>query len=72
MVRVRWRVQIAKSLVAEMTGVDGTKKLDMMRSIGADHVIDYTQEDFTRTGQRYGRRIWLVPPRRPPRRWPSV
>jgi len=46
-------VQIAKSLSAEVTGVDKARKLDMMRSIGADHVIDYTQEDFTRNGQRY-------------------
>ena len=36
-----------------MTGVDNTEKLDLMRSIGADHVIDYTQEDFTRNGQHY-------------------
>ncbi len=46
-------VQIAKSYGAEVTGVDSTKKLDMVRSIGADHVIDYTQEDFTKNGQRY-------------------
>ncbi len=46
-------VQFAKSLGAEVTGVDSTRKLEMMRSIGADHVIDYTQEDFTRNGQRY-------------------
>ncbi|MFC1941342.1 NAD(P)-dependent alcohol dehydrogenase [Chloroflexota bacterium] len=46
-------VQIAKSFRAEVTGVDSTSKLDMMRSIGADHVIDYTQEDFTKNGQRY-------------------
>ncbi len=46
-------VQIAKSFGAEVTGVDSTSKLDMMRSIGADHVIDYTQEDFTKNGQRY-------------------
>jgi len=46
-------VQIAKSFGAEVTGVDSTKKLDMLRSIGADHVIDYTQEDFTKNGQRY-------------------
>ncbi|NIQ91560.1 zinc-binding dehydrogenase, partial [Candidatus Bathyarchaeota archaeon] len=46
-------VQIAKSFGAEVTGVDSTKKLDMVRSIGADHVIDYTQEDFTQNGQRY-------------------
>lgn len=46
-------VQIAKSFGADVTGVDSTKKLDMMRSIGADLVIDYTQEDFTKNGQRY-------------------
>jgi NADPH:quinone reductase-like Zn-dependent oxidoreductase len=46
-------VQIAKSFGAEVTGVSSTSKLDMLRSIGADHVIDYTQEDFTRSGQRY-------------------
>ena len=48
-------VQIAKSFGAEVTGVDSTSKLDMMRTIGADHVIDYTQEDFTQNGQRYDR-----------------
>jgi NADPH:quinone reductase-like Zn-dependent oxidoreductase len=46
-------VQIAKSFGSEVTGVDSTRKLDIMRSIGADHVIDYTQEDFTKTGHRY-------------------
>jgi len=46
-------VQIAKSFGAFVTGVDSTGKLDMMRSIGADRVIDYTQEDFTKNGQVY-------------------
>lgn len=46
-------VQIAKSFGAEVTGVCGTRNVDMVRSIGADHVIDYTQEDFARGGQRY-------------------
>jgi len=46
-------VQIAKYFGAEVTGVDSTGKLDMLRSIGADQVIDYTQEDFTKNGQRY-------------------
>ena len=46
-------VQIAKSFGAEVTAVDSTRKLDMLRSIGADRVIDYTQEDFTKTGSRY-------------------
>ena len=46
-------VQIAKLLGAEVTAVDNTIKLDMMRSIGADHVIDYTQEDYVQNGQQY-------------------
>jgi NADPH:quinone reductase-like Zn-dependent oxidoreductase len=46
-------VQIAKYYGAEVTGVDSAMKLDMLRSIGADHVIDYTQEDYTKSGQRY-------------------
>jgi NADPH:quinone reductase-like Zn-dependent oxidoreductase len=46
-------VQIAKSYGAEVTGISRTNKVEMVRSLGADHVIDYTQEDFTRNGQRY-------------------
>ena len=46
-------VQIAKSLGAEVTGVCSTRNVDMVRSIGADQVIDYTQEDFTEMAKRY-------------------
>src|SRR5436309_5893578 len=46
-------VQIAKAFGAEVTGVCGTRNVDMVRSIGADHVIDYTREDFTQGGQHY-------------------
>src|SRR5438128_7840639 len=46
-------VQIAKSLGAEVTGVCSTGKVELVRSIGADHVIDYTKEDFTKGNQRY-------------------
>lgn len=46
-------VQIAKSFGAEVTGVDIGSKLDMVRSIGADHLIDYTRSDFTRSDERY-------------------
>lgn len=49
----KFAVQIAKSFGAEVTAVCSTSKLDMARSIGADHVIDYTQEDFTQNGQLY-------------------
>ena len=46
-------VQIAKALGAEVTGVCSTRNVDLVRSIGADHVIDYTWEDFTQKDQRY-------------------
>ena len=46
-------VQLARYFGAEVTGVDSTSKLDMLRSIGADQVIDFTQEDFTKSGKIY-------------------
>jgi NADPH:quinone reductase-like Zn-dependent oxidoreductase len=48
-----YAVQIAKSYGAQVTGVCSTQKVEMVRSIGADHVIDYTQEDFAEGDQRY-------------------
>src|SRR5467141_1897043 len=58
-------VQIAKALGAEVTGVCKTCNVDLIRSIGADHVVDYTRDDFTQTDQRYqlmldiaGNRSW--------------
>jgi NADPH:quinone reductase-like Zn-dependent oxidoreductase len=53
-------IQIAKDLGAEVTGVDSAEKLDLMRSLGADHVIDYAEEDFTSSGQRYDLILDLV------------
>jgi NADPH:quinone reductase-like Zn-dependent oxidoreductase len=46
-------IQLAKSAGAEVTGVDNAGKLDFMRSLGADHVIDYTRKDFTKNGKEY-------------------
>lgn len=46
-------IQIAKNYGVEMTGIDNTTKLELMKSIGYDHVIDYTKEDFTRSGKQY-------------------
>jgi NADPH:quinone reductase-like Zn-dependent oxidoreductase len=46
-------VQIAKALGAEVTGVCSTRNVEMVASIGADHVVDYTRQDFTQNGQRY-------------------
>lgn len=48
-----YAVQVAKHFGAEVTGVDSAAKLDMLRSIGTDHVIDYVQEDFTQGGESY-------------------
>lgn len=48
-----YAIQIAKRFGAEVTGVDSAAKLDMLRSIGADHVIDYVQKDFTQSGETY-------------------
>jgi NADPH:quinone reductase-like Zn-dependent oxidoreductase len=46
-------IQLSKLAGAEVTGVDNSEKLEFMRSLGADHVIDYTREDFTKNGQQY-------------------
>jgi NADPH:quinone reductase-like Zn-dependent oxidoreductase len=58
-------IQLAKLDGAEVTGVDNTEKLDFMRSLGADHVIDYTREDFTKNGRQYDLILDLIAYRSP-------
>ena len=58
-------IQLAKLDGAEVTGVDNTEKLDFMRLLGADHVIDFTREDFTKTGQQYDLVLDLIAYRSP-------
>lgn len=53
-------VQIARSFGAEVTGVCSTRNVDLVRSIGADHVVDYTQEDFTQSGERHDLMLDMV------------
>ena len=70
-------VQIAKSFGADVTGVCSTRNVGMVRSIGADRVIDYTQENFTKAVQRYGLIFDMLDPIRgvcspPPRGLPAV
>ena len=48
-----YAIQLAKSIGAEVTGIDSSEKLELMRSLGADHVVDYTKEDFVKRGVKY-------------------
>ena len=61
-------IQLAKHFGAEVTGVDSTEKMDMLRSIGANYVIDYTKEDYTKSGESYDLIIDVVGRRSVPRR----
>jgi NADPH:quinone reductase-like Zn-dependent oxidoreductase len=58
-------VQVAKSMGARVTGVDSARKLDLLGALGCDHVIDYAEQDFTRTGRRYDRILDFVSRRSP-------
>ena len=62
-------VQIAKHLGGEVTGVDAPEKLDFIRSVGADHVIDYTAENFTTTASRYDRVVDIASHRKVSESW---
>jgi NADPH:quinone reductase-like Zn-dependent oxidoreductase len=64
-------IQLAKQQGAEVTAVDNTGKRDLMRSLGADHVVDYTREDFTRSGKQYDLILDLVA-HRPARAYPRA
>lgn len=54
-------MQIAKHLGAEVTGVCSPRNVELVRSLGADHVVDYTKQDFTRASGRYDLLSWMSP-----------
>jgi NADPH:quinone reductase-like Zn-dependent oxidoreductase len=58
-------IQVARALGAEVTGVDGPGKLDVMREVGAAHVLDHTRQDFTRTGEQYHLIVDVISQRSP-------